>query len=200
MPLPVSETSGGNFKKVPQGTHAAVCNMVVDLGLQESTFGTKHQVYLRFEIPGERIEWEKDGQKHEGPMTIGATYTASLSEKANLRRDLESWRGRAFTADELKAFDVFKVLGAPCLITVTHKESGPKVYANITGITALPKGMDKPIAENELLRYSPDEPQDFEKLPEWLQKKIETQVEDTKQQVPHSDPALVDEFGDRVPF
>lgn len=177
MPLPVSESNGGgNYKKVPQGTHRAVCNLVADLGLQRTTWNNqesvKPQVYLRFETPDERVEYEKDGVKHEGPLSIGATYTASLSEKANLRHILESWRGKGFTPAELKGFDLFNVLGKPCLITVSHTEKNGKVYANIVSVTGLPKGMEAPKAENGLLKYSADEPDSLKSLPEWLQKKI----------------------------
>ena len=43
---------GGDFKKVPPGTHTAVCNMVVNLGDQPTTYqgqdtGLKPQVYIR---------------------------------------------------------------------------------------------------------------------------------------------------------
>jgi len=177
MPLPISESNGGgNFKKVPQGTHRAVCNLVVDLGMQRTSWqgqeSVKPQVYLRFEVPDERVEYEKDGVKHEGPLSIGATYTASLSEKANLRHILESWRGKGFTPAELKGFDLFNVLGKPCLITVTHTEKNGKTYANITSVSGLPKGTEPPKAEMPLLKYSADEPEALRQLPEWLQKKI----------------------------
>ena len=198
MPLNVTDTGGSDFKKVPQGTHVAVCNAVVDIGMQETNFGSKHQVYLRFEIPDERVEYEKDGEQIEAPMSIGATFTASLAEKANLRRHLEAWRGRAFTDAELKGFDMFKVLGVPCLITVTHRESGGKVYANVTGITALPKSTPVPKVETELLRFSDDEPGDFDKLPDWLQQKINKQVKPSgANNAPSSNG---DDFDDDIPF
>jgi hypothetical protein len=181
MPLPVSEsTGGGNYKKVPPGTHRAVCNLVADLGQQRTTWQgqeqVKPQVYLRFETPDERVEYEKDGVKHEGPLSIGATYTASLSEKANLRHILESWRGRGFTQEELKGFDLFNILGKPCLITVSHTEKNGKVYANIVSVTGMLKGMEPPKPENPLLKYSADEPQSLGQLPDWLKKKIGEQV------------------------
>lgn len=206
MPLPVSESSGGsNFKKVPQGTHRAVCNLVADLGLQRTTWSgqesVKPQVYLRFETPDERVEYEKDGVKHEGPLSIGATYTASLSEKANLRHILESWRGKGFTPAELKGFDLFNVLGKPCLITVSHTEKNGKVYANIVSVTGLLKGMEAPKASNPLLKYSADEPGALKDLPPWLQTKIGEAVNTNPEPVPveaigQSRP----DFDDDIPF
>ena len=176
MALMAADTGGGDFVPIDQGTHIAVCNMVVGLGDQETTYmgetKVKPQVYIRWETPNERIE-------HEGvdaPRVIGKTYTLSLSEKATLRKDLESWRGKAFTEQELQGFDLFNVLGVACQITVTHKEPNGKVYANVTSVTGLPKGMDAPHAGNPLVKYSPEDTDQWEHLPEWLQTKIKGQL------------------------
>lgn len=174
MAIKVSDTGGGDFKMVPQGTHIAVCNQVVDVGMQVTNFGPKHKVFLRWEIPAERIQYG-DGNENEGPMVIGKFYTASLNEKANLRQDLEAWRGRAFTEQELAGFDLDNVLGAPCQISVVHNESNGKTYANVRSVTALPKGVDKPQPELELIKYGPEDQEQFDKLPDWLKKKIQEQ-------------------------
>jgi hypothetical protein len=136
---------GGDYSPVPQGTHVAICNMVVDLGKQRKEWQGQErirpEIFLRWELPNERLEWtDKDGNAKEGPRVIGQTYTLALNDRANLRRDLEAWRGRSFTAEELAGFDVSKLLGVPCMITVTHSEKQGRVYANVTGVTGLPKG------------------------------------------------------------
>ncbi|HKZ74731.1 MAG TPA: hypothetical protein VJ011_11745, partial [Steroidobacteraceae bacterium] len=156
------------------GVHTAVCNMVVDCGVQPGgRFHPRHQVYIRWEVPGERIEWtDRDGRGHEGPMNIGKFYTASLSERAALRRDLESWRGKPFTRDELSGFNLFRILGTACQVTVAHNESNGETYANVTGVMALPKGAPRPQAENALIKYSPEEPAQFDDLPLWLREKV----------------------------
>lgn len=174
--------NSGDFMPVPQGTHMAICNAVVDVGLQNTTYlnvaTVKHQVYVRWELLNERIGWkDKEGRDHEGPMSIGKTYTLSLSEKANLRKDLEAWRGQAFSPDELHGFDITKLLGVPCQVTVTHREKELKTYANVTGVAGWPKGLDKPKgAENPLIIYSNDDTKEFQNLPQWLQDKIAAQV------------------------
>ena len=38
MTIIAQESGGKDFKKVPPGCHFAICNMVVDLGVQETTF------------------------------------------------------------------------------------------------------------------------------------------------------------------
>jgi hypothetical protein len=68
-------------------------------------------------------------------MAIGSKFTLSLHEKASLRKILQSWRGKAFTPEELKKFDVTTILGKPCLITVTHEpKDGGGVYANVGAV------------------------------------------------------------------
>lgn len=174
MPLNVRNTASKEFKRVPAGIHVAVCNMVVDCGIQPGgKYKPRHQVYIRWEIPSERVEWtDREGLTHEGPMNIGKFYTASLAEKAALRRDLENWRGRPFTRDELAGFDLFKILGTPCQLLVTHSSQGDDRYANVTGVMAFPREMPKPKAEHRLVKYSPEEPAQFDELPQWLRDKI----------------------------
>lgn len=173
-----SDTGGGkDFDPVPEGSHLAVCDMFVDLGLQDSRFGAKHKIYLRWQIPALRVNYEKDGQKIEAPMSIGSTYTLSLAEKSNLRPMLQSWRGKAFTADELKKFDVTSVVGAPCMLTVTHDpKDGGGVYANVGVVAKLPPGVPAPTLEGESILYDADNLGSFEKLRPWMQDKIRAQI------------------------
>jgi hypothetical protein len=163
----VKDTGGGDFELAPEGNHVAVCYMVVDLGVQQTSFGEKHKILIGWELVNEPM---KDGR----PFVISQQYTASLSEKANLRRDLESWRGRKFTKEELDGFDVSNVVGVPCMISVVHSESNDKHYANVGSVAGLPKGMDKPTAENKIVAYSleTDEQAMYDLLPGWIQNKI----------------------------
>lgn len=198
---------GGNYDPVPEGSHIAVCDMFVDLGMQDSRFGAKHKIYLRWQIPNLTVEYEKDGVKTVAPMTIGATYTLSLAEKSNLRPMLQAWRGKAFTADELKKFDVTTVLGAPCLITVTHEpKDGGGVYANVGTVAKLPPGVPAPALNGETLLYDADNLDNFDKLRPWLQDKIKNAVKPND--LPEQRGELVaaggvgfdDDLDDDVPF
>lgn len=201
MAILAKDNGGRDYKPIPQGTHIAVCNAVVDCGVQPGgRFKPQHKIYLRFEVPGERIEFEKDGAKQEGPMQIGKFYTLSLSEKANLRKDLTAWRGRQFTPEELRGFDVSKLLGVPCQITVAHETGADqKIYANIIAIMGMPRGMPKPQAERPLLMYSPDDTSKFDELPQWLQEKVQSAVpEDVGNQ--HATTEELQEFDDSIPF
>lgn len=164
-----------HFEPLPAGTYVSRCVSVVDIGIQDTKFGGKEMCYLGFEVPGERVEWEKDGQKHEGPAMIGSRYTFSIHPKSILGQQLESWRGVAFTEEERKGFSLFNVLGAPCMISVIHNTSGTKTYANINAIMRLPKGMVCSPAETDLIGYTPmedDKAANFDKLPDWLKKLV----------------------------
>lgn len=208
MAIMAADSGGKDFKKVPPGCHFAICNMVVDLGVQESSYQgqskTQHKVYLRFEVPDERVTYEKDGHEVEGPCSIGSMYTLSLSEKANLRKVLENWRGRPFTAEELKGFDITSVAGKCCQVMVQHQESGGKTYANITGVMGVSREQkeraSKAKSEVGVVVYSLDEPEaNWDKLPKWLQEKVEDRVmPQTARNASAMAPA--GDFDDDIPF
>lgn len=173
------------FAVTPAGNHVAICNAVVDLGMQPGSGmypDPKHQVYVRFELPTEQIEYQKDGQTIKGPMTIGRTFTASMSEKANLRKFIEGWFAKKFASDNAAAdFDHKALLGRKCLLNVTHTEKGQKVYANIANAAPIPKGMPAEYTQhNASLFFSLEEPDDatYQRLPEWLRKKIDERIEE----------------------
>jgi hypothetical protein len=141
MSLTVNGESAPSIAPVEEGTHLGVCSMLIDLGMQYSEVYKKSQrkVLIGWELPDETIEI--DGEMK--PRVLSKRYTANLSEKSNLRKDLASWRGRDFTPDELKAFDLKNIVGASCLLTIIHSKNGEKTYANIQSVVKLPKGMAK---------------------------------------------------------
>lgn len=140
MPIMIDQGSAKEFIPCPSGTHQAVCVDVVDLGSMPTNFGPKRKV---------KIVWQINEPMENGNrFSVQSRYTASLNEKATLRRDLEAWRGRPFSEEELKGFDIEKLLGANCLLSVVHVEKGDQVYANVKSIAPLMKGMPKIAPEN----------------------------------------------------
>lgn len=170
MSLTVSENGGGSsIPMLAEGSYAAVCYMLVDIGLQrnERYGNSSRKVIIGWEIADEFIE--VDGEKK--PRVFSARYTASLNEKAILRRDLAAWRGRDFTEAELEEFNLRNIVGASCLIQIIHKEgSNGKTYANLASIMKLPKGMAAPEMTLDPVIYDIDESEisDVDKLPEWI--------------------------------
>jgi hypothetical protein len=189
--MPVAKESGGDFTPVPAGSHTARCFAVVSLGTQQSPmFAASFKVMLMFEVPAERVT--VDGE--DRPMVIQREYTLSLSEKANLRHDLESWRGRQFTKQELEGFEVQKVLGQPCMLSVIHKESAKKkVYAAISAIAGIPKGVVCPPQFHKSIHFEIEDGKHeaYVALPEWIRKKIdgcEEWIHPAAGEAPQADP------------
>lgn len=174
MSLKVSENgSGSNIPMLEEGSYAAVCYMLVDIGLQrnERYGNSSRKVIIGWEIADEYVE--VDGEQK--PRVFSARYTASLNEKAILRRDLAAWRGKEFTEAELSEFNLCNIIGAPCLIQIIHKEgNNGKVYANLASIMKLPKGMTAPKGTLDPVIYDIDESpiSDVDKLPEWIAKTV----------------------------
>jgi len=169
MGLVAKETGSGNgFEPISEGIHEAVCYRFFDLGTQfNETFGkSARKVLLMWEVPEERIEIERDGETLDLPRAISKQYTLSLHKKANLRHDLESWRGRRFTADELQGFDLCNILGASCQLQVMRETKGEKTYANISNILPC---KTKLTPENKSDYFSFDEHTELpENTPEWI--------------------------------
>lgn len=177
MSLIVKENTGIHIDPIDPGVYVGICYGVIDLGTHENKVfgGESHKVLISWELPDCRGQFEKDGVEQDLPRVISNRYTLSLNEKANLRKALESWRGRKFTSEELQGFDLRAVLGAACQIQVVHKQSkdGQRTFANVAAIMALPKGTVKPgETENDLLFFSFDDagdPPEIPDLPEWIQ-------------------------------
>ena len=188
MAFIATDSGGGNFKRVPQGVFIGRCYSLIDLGTQHTTgqYGDKFQHKIR-------IGWELFGDDEEGnpltidvdgkemPLTISKSYTVSLHEKAGLRRDLAAWRGKDFTDEEAKAFDVSKLLGAFCMINVTTSETNGKTYSNVAGITPLPGALKNakpaPVHDNVVFDLDKPDMKVFESFHEKMQEAIKKSPE-----------------------
>lgn len=170
-----AKNEGGERIIIPAGTHVARCYGIIDLGTQYSEkFGNwSRKVQFQWELPNELMD---DGR----PLAISKKYTISLNDKANLRKDLESWLGRSITADEEKnGFALGSMLGAPCLLSVIHADSNGKTYANIAGVMSVPKGTTVPDQSNPAISYDVENGKDavYAKLPEWIRTIIDQSKE-----------------------
>lgn len=160
MSLMASASGGSQRELAPEGSEVARCYRLIDLGTQHNELygNDKHQVLVTWELPNtEMTEGEFAGK----PFAISRFYTLSFSEKANLRKDVESWRGKAFTDKEIEeGFDVATLVGQTCLIGVSHKaKKDGSMKEDITSLMKLPKGMKCPKSINDcqILILSPEE-------------------------------------------
>ena len=172
MSLTASSKGGAPISPIEAGTHPAICYGLVDLGMQysERYKNSSQKIVLMWELPDEKIEI--DGKNVS--RVISQTYTCSLNEKAVLRKDLASWRGRDFTDEELAAFDLRNIVGKPCLLSIIHKENNGSTYANVGGVMKMPKGMPTLEQTMKTIVFDLDDSplSDMANLPEWLQKRI----------------------------
>lgn len=185
--MPIKADAKSKVPTVPPGTHTAVCYGVVAVGTQvnpNSNFKPAKKVVLLWELPDERAEF--DGK--DKPRGVSKKYTLSLGDRATLRKDLESWRGRAFTEQELAGFDIDKLIGANCLLNIVHGEKNGRTFANIAGVVPLPKGMTKRALENHPLYFNLEESLEAAQrgdgvvefpanMPEWLVEVSKASVE-----------------------
>jgi hypothetical protein len=161
------DNGGGDFKRVPAGVYIGRCYSLIDLGTQLTTgqYGEKlqHKIRIGWELFGEDetgapLTIEVDGKMM--PLTISKSYTVSMHEKASLRKDLAAWRGKDFTDEEVKAFDVSKLLGAYCMVNATTSETNGKTYTNVAGLTPLPGALKnaRPAPVHEPVIFDLDAP------------------------------------------
>ena len=167
MALIAKESGGGSeFTPVPQGMHLARCYRIIDTGTQESNYQGKirhlPKVMLQFEVHGEDELGKPIVTAKGEPMSISKNFTLSLSDMATLRKDLQTWRGREFTSDELRGFELKNVLGAWAMISVIKAMgNNGKEYTNIAAIMSVPPAIKKagmPQPHNDLKIFSIDEP------------------------------------------
>jgi hypothetical protein len=153
MPLTLPEAS--DFELTPAGSHVAVCYRIVDLGTQLVEFNgetkKQHKIMIGWELSNEMMQ---TGDSAGKPFSIHKRYTYSSSDKSTLRKDLESWRGKPFSKEDFGKFDIFRLIGIPCMLGVVHTERNGKTYANITSIMRLPKGMDTPKMVNSAVQFN----------------------------------------------
>lgn len=194
------------FKIAPAGNHLACLYSIIDLGTHTEEWdgrkSDKRKVRLTFELHGDDCILD-DGS----PMSVGMTYTASLSEKAKFREHIEGWRGAKYTNEELSKFDAKKLLGRFCMLNVIHETSpkNGKTYAKISSISGVPKSLqvnNEPLNDLVFLNLDNFDPKVYGQLPDWMKDMIEqtreyrraTSVEQPKKA------ASMDDLDSDIPF
>jgi hypothetical protein len=165
MAIVVSEPTQKDWERPEDGQYVGVIVDVIDLGEVQTGFGLKPKV---------QIKWMLDTLNSEGePYFVSAFYTASLHEKANLRKALKSILG----ADVSGQFDLEELLGINNQLVVETTESGEKTYTNIVAILKVPKGTQRLAIPDDFVRYS--EKQKQGKTQGGTQKKAAAQLKKT---------------------
>jgi len=169
---------------IPAGNYVARCYQMVEIGTVKEEFQGKEKILTKvrigWELPTElKVFKEENGEQ---PRVISNEYTLSMADKATLRIMLQSWRGKAFTEEEAKAFDITKLLGVPCMLNIIHKPSkadATKIYEQISNVSPMPKGIECPKAINPVFVLSFDafDEEKFTSLPDFIKDKIKSSDE-----------------------
>ena len=182
----LTNSSSQKREIIPSGSYPARCISMIDIGtIPYEWQGEKKSrtvIRLKFELPTLTKVFNSD--KGEQPYVIERQFTKSLHEKSALLPFLNNWRGKALTSDDCQSFDLGKLLGAECMLSIVHNSVGDKTYANIGGISTLPKGLECPSQFNHSFiwdyndNYNADavnSANDF--IPSWLQESIKSSSE-----------------------
>ena len=139
-----------SYERCDGGVYSARCVQVVDLGTHNNVWQgetkQKREVFVVWELS----ELMQDGR----PFTVNWRGTLSMNEKGKLYQMLTSWRGRPFTSDELRSFELKNILDKCCMINITKEVSkAGKEYNKVISVMPLPKGMACPDRYNELVDF-----------------------------------------------
>jgi hypothetical protein len=87
--------------------------------------------------------------------------------------------GVALRDEEAYAFDVEKLLGEPCLVSITHSEKDGNIYANVQGIAPMMRGVSAPDIFNKprLIDVNTATQEEIGTLPEFIRNKMQTSDE-----------------------
>lgn len=174
--------SGSDFEYPNVGLTPAVCINVIDGGYEKNIYmgqdkGHQRKIFILWEIDQRITKGDFAGQH----MVISKEYTFAVSPKSNLRKDLESWRGKVFEEKynangtvtligekknketgkvEKVPFSIDMLIGANCILNLQNV-SKTKTFISPTSILPFDKNFQKVNRETES-NYIPD----------WIAKKI----------------------------
>lgn len=176
MSMIVKENGGAEIPVLEAGVYTAYSSAIVDLGVQRSEKFQKDVRKFRIIWTIKDEEIEINGEKY--PRTISKEYSFSLGDKSTLRKDLQSWRGKPFTAEELQGFDLVNILNKACQLQIIIEEKDGKHFNNIAGIMALPKGAVVEVPKTGIVfdTYNPETWANYEKIPKFMQDRIKQAI------------------------
>lgn len=169
-----------------EGTHAARLLGIIDLGHQPGFIyqGKEVESEWKLEFTYELVNHNmEDGR----PFVVSERLTnKDWEDEKTGRASTLVYRAKSLLGKEYKSgvADLLKLLGKPCMVSVTHNEKG---YANVRGqaaVGSVPFGMDVKELTNETYFFDQDEPDmdQWEKFPDFKKEAITSGLEfnDTK--------------------
>jgi hypothetical protein len=184
MPGIYAEKPSSDFQPVEPGTYVARCFSMIEIGTIEVNYGDGekkvHKVHISWELPTEKAVFNEE--KGEQPYIVSREFNLSMHSKADLRKTLESWRGKAYTEEEANKIDITNVLGKECMLTIVHEPSktdSSKVYSKVASVSKLMKGQICPpqINPSRLLCFESFNWEVYNSLTDNMKKKVNQSVE-----------------------
>ena len=166
MSFKKAPTESVDFELPPGGTYLGTFLGLIDLGTQEWEWNGKkqssHKIYFLWEL--------NERNANDDNFIVGADYTFSLNEKANLRKMIEGYSGKPL--DPSKEIDISVLVGKPCIVSVAEGiTSGGKKFVEVTGIARLMKGQVAHSPSRETFLFDIDTHPDFSvdpPIPDWV--------------------------------
>lgn len=165
MAFPVPDNSR-KFDPAPAGLHEAVLVDIIDLGEVAEEYDGETTIK-----PKMKLVWQLKARnaKINERFQARRTYTRSLGESSNFRKDLISWRGRDFTPAELAKFkqDIEVLIGKNCQLNITAatSRSTGREYAKVTAVLPPAKGQKlEPENYEREAKPAPREPDPKERI------------------------------------
>lgn len=189
MTLPAANER--NYENPPAGQYIGICTQLVDLGTQPQSYmgqpkAPARQVRFTFELHASDANDVPITMLDGRPYTVNSyDMTLNTGDKANFRKFLESWRGKAFSESEIGpggTFDLLKCVGVYGMISVVEytKKDG-SIATGLGTVVPLYKGIARPAQVNPRICFAMT-PEDFDpevltKLSAKLQEKIKASPE-----------------------
>ena len=172
MSMTVKSEGNNPIPALEPGVYTGVASALIDLGIQESQMfkNKQRKVIIVWTILGETVTVKDE----ELPRVMSKEYTMSIGDKSTLRKDLEAWRGKTFSSDELQGFNLVNILNTACQLQINEQEKNGKTFTNIAAIMALPKGTKVDAVDGAYVFDTYDDKtwDNYEKIPNWIKERI----------------------------
>lgn len=165
------------------------CVQIIDMGTTMTTYKgvdkERHQICMGFELPTRTYSFpdKATGEQITKPHVIKSFFTLALSPKANLRKFLEAWLGRAMSPETAKnGFDMKLLLDKVAYGHIMHEDkTDGSTKAAISTIMPMPAEIVCPARATSLVYFSLD-PDEFsasaiDGLSDWFKEKIRESYE-----------------------
>lgn len=179
------ENSGNKQDPIEAGNYPGRLVQAIDLGLQpQQPFKNvekppAYEVMLTYELVTEFMKDEDGNDMEDKPRWISESFVLH-----SLQADRAKSTQRITTLDPglVHGGNLGEMMSLPCTVTVVrdvNKKDPTKFYTNVANITPPMKGFQLPPLKNKPVTFDLGSPdlEVFSKLPEWVQKKICSNLE-----------------------